>query len=547
MRRFRLADTVPAGRFLLAAVLLVLSGCADRTALPSFDIVIKGGTLYDGSTAPPRTADIGIRGDRIVAIGDLAAPAEKTLDARGLVITPGFIDSHSHFDVAVRKVGWRIRLADWKGVWKGNHAQLLQGVTTVVTGNCGMGHPDAKAWLEQVDALKMGVNVGHLAPYGAIRNELFGGRADVPLIREQVETFRRRMDGEMQRGALGMSIGLHQTPDRFATADEVAELAASVKNYGGVLSVRLRNDSGRLQDHGQSAVIESLAEAVGYGLRSGAPLHISQIRLRLPYTGVRSSQMRRIVEDARKSGLDVTADQSPYDATVDPLPLRLPAHLRSGAAVKPEYRSGMPPEPLKRAVEELLAAQRPERIRIVSFPGNRSFEGRTIRDLAAEQKKTPAEVCLALLRTEAAPVTAFFETNDKVIRALMPFAWVFTASDAVPSFSGDAVVPPSYYGTFPRTIRKYAIEDKIIRLSDAIRSMTSAPAEKFGLRGRGRLAVGNYADIAVIDLKDFADLATYREPQKPARGVVHLLVNGIVSIEGGKVTGHRGGRAIRRF
>ena len=144
-------------------------------------------------------------------------------------------------------------------------------------------------------------------------------------------------------------------------------------------------------------------------------------------------------------------------------------------------------------------------------------------------------------------MAAFFETNDKVIRALMPFAWVFTASDAVPSFSGDAVVPPSYYGTFPRTIRKYAIEDKIIRLSDAIRSMTSAPAEKFGLRGRGRLAVGNYADIAVIDLKNFADLATYREPQKPARGVVHLLVNGIVSIEGGKVTGHRGGRAIRRF
>ncbi|MDX9820704.1 MAG: hypothetical protein RBT20_02120, partial [Syntrophales bacterium] len=120
MRRFRLADTVPAGRFLLAAVLLVLPGCADRTAPPSFDIVIKGGTLYDGSTAPPRTADIGIRGDRIVAIGDLAAPAGKTLDARGLVITPGFIDSHSHFDVAVRKVGWRIRLADWKGVWKGN-------------------------------------------------------------------------------------------------------------------------------------------------------------------------------------------------------------------------------------------------------------------------------------------------------------------------------------------------------------------------------------------------------------------------------------------
>jgi N-acyl-D-amino-acid deacylase len=294
-------------------------------------------------------------------------------------------------------------------------------------------------------------------------------------------------------------------------------------------------------------VIESLAEAVGYGLRSGTPLHISQIRLRLPYTDVRSSQMRRIVEDARKSGLDVTADQSPYEATVDPLPLRLPARLLSGAAVKPEYRSGTPSEPLKRAVEELLVAQKPERILIVSFPENPSFEGRTIREIAAEQKKTAAEVCLALLRRDAPPVAAFFETNDKVIRALMPFDWVFTASDAIPCFGGDAFVPPSCYGTFPRTIRKYAIEDKIIRLGDAIRSMTSAPAEKFGLRGRGRLAVGNYADIAVIDLKSFADLATYREPQKPARGVVHLLVNGIVSIEGGKVTGHRGGRAIRRF
>ncbi len=547
MRRFRLAGTVPAGRLLLAAVLFAVPGCADRTAPPSFDIVIKGGTLYDGSNAPPRTADIGIKGDRIIAIGDIDAPSKKILDARGLVVAPGFIDAHSHFDVAARKVGWRIRLADWRAVWKGNHAQLLQGVTTVITGNCGMGHPDAKAWLEQVDALKMGVNIGHLAPYGAIRSELFGDRADAPLIREQVESFRRRIDGEMQRGALGMSIGLHRMPDSFATADEVAELAASVKNYGGVLSVRLRNDSGRLQDHGQSAVIESLAEAVGFGLRSGTPLHISQLRLRLPFTDVRSSQMRRMVEEARRSGLDVTADQSPYEATIDPLTLRLPANFLSGTAVRNEYRSGNPPEPLKKAVEELLFTQKPEKIQIVSFPENRSLEGRTIREIASEQKKTAAEVYLALVRGDSVPVAAFFETNDKVIRALMPLPWIFTASDAVPSFSEDAAVPPSYCGTFPRKIRKYAIEDKIIRLNDAIRSMTSGPAEKFGIRGRGRLAVGNYADIAVIDLKRFADAATYREPRKPARGVVHLLVNGIVSIEGGKVTGHRGGRAIRRF
>mgnify|MGYP001382294205 CR=1 FL=1 len=547
MRRFRLAGTVPAGLLLIAAALPALLGCTEGASPPPFDIVIKGGTLYDGSNAPSRTADIGIRGDRIIAIGDIAAKSEKSLDARGLIITPGFIDSHSHFDIAVREVGWRIHLADWRGVWKGNHAQLLQGVTTVITGNCGMGHPDAKAWLEQVDALKMGVNVGHLAPYGAIRNELFDNRADAPLVGAEVESFRRRMDAEMQRGALGMSIGLHRMPDGLATADEVVEIAATVKNYGGVLSVHLRNDSGRLQDHGQAAVVESLAEAIGIGLRSGAPLHISQIRLRLPFTDVRSSQMRRMVEEARKSGLDVTADQSPYEATIDPLPARLPAGLLSGAALRSEYRSGEAPEALKRAVDELLLVRKPERILIVSFPGDRSLEGRTIREIATKQKKTAAEVCLALLRGDPAPVAAFFETNDKVMRALMPFPWVFTASHAVPSFSGDVTVPPSYYGTFPRKIRKYAIEDKIIRLNDAIRSMTSAPAEKFGLQGRGRLAVGNYADIAVIDLKNFADAATYGELQKPARGVVHLLVNGIVSVEGGKVTGHRGGRAIRRF
>jgi len=546
MRRSRIAGTVAGGLLIFIAAFLPFSGCTEKAGQPSFDVVIKGGSLHDGSTAPPRTADIGIKGDRIIAIGDLRAHAKKTLDARGRIVTPGFIDIHSHFDVVIREAGWRLYLTDWKDVWKGAHAQLLQGITTVVTGNDGTGHPDTSAWLKRVDSLKTGVNVGHLAPYGAIRSEMFGAGTDTPLVRGQVESLKRRLEREMHRGALGMSIGLHRRPDNLATSDEIAELALSVKNYGGSLSIRLRDDSGTIQDNGQAAVIGSLAEAVGYGLRSGTPLHLSQIRLRLPFTSVRSSQMRRIVEEAKRSGLNITADQSPYEASIARLTSRLPANLPP-AGVKNESRAGASQEPLKKAVEDLLFLQKPDRIQLVSCPGNRALEGKTIGDIARERGIPPAEVYLSLVLDETVPTAAFFETNDKVIRALMPFPWVFTASDALPSLSADAPLHPSYYGTFPRTIRKYVIEDKIVRLDEAIRSMTSLPAEKFGLWGRGRLSVGGYADIAVIDIKDYGDAATYREPKKPARGIIHLLVNGIVSVENGKVTGNRGGRALRRF
>jgi N-acyl-D-aspartate/D-glutamate deacylase len=531
---------------LFAAVLVLtasLGGLFAGCNTPeSYDILIKGGTVYDGTTAEPRAADIGIKGDRIAAIGNLTGSAARVIDAAGYAVAPGFIDVHTHVDLMFLLAGDKASLASQVPEWKTNHNYLFQGVTTIVTGNCGQGYADTGKWFGILDKLKFGDNVYHLAPYGAIREELFGPDQSQPLTAPQVEAMKKRLAEEMEKGAVGLSVGLEYAPDYLATTEELIELAKVVKKYGGIYATHIRNLTGAVTG-GRAGVLEAIGEAIEIGRQAGVPVQISHIQVNAPHN-VRSSQLAELIEKARKEGLDITADQHPYEAGISILSYRLPKKFLSSDGVKEEYKNAAGRAEMKKAIEEVFTFLGPEKL-MVSMSTVKEYQGKTVKEIADAQGKEPSQCYVDLVTMEHAPMAFFFEISDQINRELSGKDWVFTASDGFLDI-GAFTPHPRSYGTFARKIRDYALDSRLLSLNDAIRSMTSLPAEKFRIKGRGRIVAGNYADITIFDLKTIKELGTYKDPAKYPIGFKYVIVNGAVSIDDGKATGNTGGRALKR-
>lgn len=522
----------------------VLSGFISGCISPeNYDILIKGGMVYGGTDAEPHVADIGIKGDRIAAIGNLTGGARKIINATGYIVTPGFIDVHTHVDLPFLMAGEQVTFAPQVPNWKMNHNYLFQGVTTVITGNCGQGYSDIGKWFSILDQLNFGTNVYHLAPYGTIREELFGKNQSKSLTATQLEMMKKRLAEEMEKGAIGLSVGLEYAPDCLATTEELIELAKVVKKYGGIYATHIRNLTGTVYPDGRIGMLEAIKEAVEIGWLAGVPVQISHIQMNAPHN-VKSSQITELIEKARKEGLDVTADQHPYEAGVSILSYRLPAKFKSSDGVKDEYKTPEGRKEMKKAIEEVFTFLGPEKM-LVSTCVVEEYQGKTVKEIADAQGKEASDFYVDLVTMEQAPMALFFEINDQINRELTNNEWVFTASDGVVDIGGQTP-HPRYYGTFAKKIRDYALDSKLLSLNDAIRSMTSLPAEKFKIKGRGKIAVGNYADITIIDLNTIKELGTYKDPAKYPSGFKYVIVNGVVSIDDGKATGNTVGRALKR-
>jgi N-acyl-D-aspartate/D-glutamate deacylase len=536
-------------KFIFVSALIVSSlflGCSVSSQKAGFDTLIMGGTIYDGTARDPYVADIGIIADKIAAIGDLSnETAKKVINAKGLIVTPGFIDVHNHSDLVFLFSGNKRYLALIIPAWKGNYNYLTQGVTTIVTGLCGGGYADTKQWLGMVSLIKYGTNVYHLIPYGMLRGKLFGQDQPRALTAEQLDSLKKSVEKEMQNGAIGVSVGLEYAPDCFTTTDELVEIAKVVNKYGGLYDAHIRDNTGTIHPNGQPGVLLAIKETIEIGRRAKIPVHISHIQLNLPWNNVEAKQMYGLIEEARREGVDITADQHPYEAGFAILSYRLPDEFKTATGVKDKYKTPEGRALMKKAIEKVFVFLGPEKIIITSCPANEKYENKTIKDIAVMENKDPAEVYVDLVCMDMAPYALFFEISDKVNRENMPHDYVFTASDGYTVFEASKSPHPRFFGCFPRKIRKYALEEKLLSLNDAIRSMTSLPAEKFKMKGRGRITQGNYADIAVIDLKNFTDRSTYDDRSRYSEGVIYLLVNGVLSIENGKVTGKRGGRALK--
>lgn len=521
---------------------VLTAGCGRPVA--DFDLVIKGGTIYDGSLSAPRVTDIGVKGDRIKFIGKIDGKCTRTIDAGGLVVTPGFIDVHTHCDLTFKRLGIKRLMAHVLPSFKGNYNYLYQGVTTVVTGNCGYGYTDIDEWSGIHTSAGFGGNAYHLIPHGDLRLELFGQNQPARLDPEQLRALKSKVALEMEKGAAGFSTRLDVPPGSLASTGELIEIARVVARYGGLYATHMRDESGRRHTDGGRGVLRAIEEAIEIGREAGIAVQISHLKIDAPINDLAPSIVLELIEGARKSGLDITADQYPYPAASTDITAIVPREYLDSAGVIKKYREGNARKELKKAIDESFADLGPDKTLIVWYPDRDEYEGKTLKEIAGTSGREAAECLIDMASEKKPPVAIFFSQEIDVVRELMKPEYVFTASDGWTIPMGMMKPHPRLYGTFPRKIRRFAMEEKIVSLNQAIRSMTSLPAEKFKMKGRGRIAEGCFADIAVINLNTITDNAAYSDPHRYASGIEYVLVNGTVALEKGMATGDRGGRLV---
>ncbi len=474
------------------------------------DTLLEGGTIVDGSGSPSFVGDVALRGDRIVAVGKFVTKkAKRRIDCRGLVVAPGFCDAHTHCDRTV--AGAKTR---------GNASYTLQGVSTVVTGNCGLGPADVGKFLGQVEENPPGTNVAHLAGYGPIRQIAMKNAARRPT-KKELAVLRKETDRAIRAGAVGLSTGLAYEWNSHAQVDEVVEVCKVAADHGSLYATHIRNEGDTL--------VESIDEAITIGSRAGLPVHISHFKASgIPNWGRMGDAIARI-ERARQDGHRVTADQYPYPASSTSLRMYLlPSNKIPGGNGNLKQRmakDGQLKEMLGKLVEEQLA-----RYSKIVFPA----KNKTVRQLVKERGEDLLDFAIA---NQGSSVVCYSMSEENV-RLVMQCDFVATGSDG-------PVPHPRTYGSFPRKIRRYVVEEKLLSLEKAVRQSSGLVADIFGLSNRGYLRAGCHADVVVFGLETFVDHATFADYTKPATGVRCLFVNGQMTVEDSEVTGQRGGRVLR--
>ncbi len=491
-----------------------------------YDVLLRGGTLLDGTGKGPQQGDVAIAGGRIVAVGRLDAQrADRVIDCTGLYVAPGFIDLHNHSDNPILQPATR-DAANY----------LTQGCTTLVTGNCGGGKADVAEYLQTLDRNGVGVNIIHLLPHGALRSQVMGNVNRAPTD-EELARMRALTAQAMRDGAWGMSTGLIYVPSAYADTDELVALAQVVAQHGGIYASHIRGE-------GQT-LLDAVDEAIAIGRRAQLPVHIAHFKASgQPYWGsVRAAAAR--IEQARASGLQVTADQYPYTASSTSLSaMLLPSAEREGGR-EDLMRRAKDPQVAARWREHLVKTL-PERggLLIASYKPRPEWVGKLLADIAAQEQRHAADVALEIFAHGDAPAVSFNMSEDDV-RFVMQLPWVATASDGAVKVDDGTRPHPRSYGTFTRKIGRYALAEKVIPIETAIRSATGLPADILRLRDRGYLRAGQFADVVVLDPQTLIDRATYEKPFEHSQGVRWVFVNGKAAVEDGKPTGVLAGRALR--
>ncbi len=493
------------------------------------DLVLKNGTVIDGTGAPRRRADVAIRGERIVAVGTFAVdPKARTIDASAWIVAPGFIDLHTHSDDVI--VASRTRA---------NRNYQTQGVTTIVTGNCGGGTLDVAKLLDAVDAHGAGTNVIHLIPHGAVRAAVMGNADRAPTTAE-LERMKDLVERGMKAGAWGMSTGLIYLPGRFSETPELVALASVVAQHGGFYASHIRNEG--------TGLLKSIDEILTIGKEAALPVHVSHLKASGKASWGLTTPACARIDEARKAGQVITADQYPYVASSTKLAaMVIPAWAQQDGI---EGFNRLADDPvqgpkLRREIQEMLERRDGgASIRIARYTPRRERVGKDLTTIAVSEETTPVEVVIDIQRHGGAQAISFGMNEDDV-RTVMRHDFVATASDGSAHVSGGGDQPhPRSYGTFPRKIR-YALDEKVLTLEQAIRSSSALPAEILHLPDRGLIRPGAIADIVVFDPATFRDAATFDQPTRLAPGVAYLFVNGVAAIADGKPQDALPGRALR--
>lgn len=519
-----------------------------------YDIIIKNGRVIDGTGNPWIKADVGIVGDTIKTIGKITDEADRKIAAEDLVVSPGFIDIHSHSGIPV--------LVDSMV-----QSKIRQGVTTEVVGNCG-GSPapmnqDVKAYREKysrrrvpedfefnwetmkdyldlVDEEGASFNLASLVGHGTIRQNVMGHEDREPTEGELKE-MRQMVSEAMQQGAWGMSTGLIYPPSVYAKTAEITELAKVVASYGGIYASHIRGEGENL--------IEAIKEAIKISRESGAPVEIAHFKASgKPFWG-KTKQALEVVEAARKEGIDVTYDQYPYIASSTNLTALLPHWAHEGGAEKVLERL-KDPETREKMKEEQRITRDWSSVMVVHAKDHPEYTGKNIEEIAKSEGKEPYDAMCDLLIEEETQVPAvMFGMSEEDVRRVMknPIGMVGSDGSAVSpeGVLGQGKPHPRYYGTFPRVLGHY-VREGVITLQEAVRKMTSAPAQRLGIRDRGLLREGYKADVTIFNPDTVKDDATFTEPHRYPSGIPYVIVNGTIVIEEGEHTGALPGKTLRK-
>ena len=489
---------------------------------PAYDLLIRGGEIIDGTGSPRYAADLAVRDGRIAAIGPVDGTARRTIDATGRVVTPGFIDVHAHDDAAVLTTPM-----DFK---------LMQGVTTDIVGNCGAGIAPAlrdgqrgmpgveivlgplpeAAWetfgeyMDAVDAAHPAVNVGCFIPHGIVRARHVS-LENRPPTEDELAAMVADVEEGMAAGALGLSTGLIYLPGTFAQTDEIIALARASARADGIYMSHIRNESDRL--------LEAVGEAITIGREAGLPVQVSHHKASDRPNWGKTAESIALIERERASGIDVTFDVYPYTA---------------GSTILAAARG-------------VQAEIEPEMVMVASVREKREYEGKNLAQIAemlGMDPADPAAVVSRVLSDEPAAVAVFFSMDEADVRRVMSHPLCMIGSDGIPSPTGKP--HPRLYGTFPRVLGHYVRDAKLFSLEEAVRKMTSLPAQRMNLQGRGELREGRAADIVVFDPDTITDTATYEDPRQYPAGIDCIIVNGEVAGENSRQTAARAGRLLRR-
>lgn len=492
-----------------------------------FDLLIVHGKLIDGSGRKARRADIGIRGDRIVFIGDaekINATAGRTIDAHGLIVAPGFIDPHTHT---------LADLSDPKR--KHNEAYLMQGVTTVITGNDGGSVLNIAETLSKWDQQGIGTNAILLAGHGTIRGRVLGP-TDAQPNASQLEEMKQLVARGMDEGAFGLSTGLYYAPGSYAKTEEVIELAKVAAARGGVYDTHMRDESSY-----SIGLLGSITETIRIGREAKIPVHISHIKALGPEVWGQSRQAIDLIKKARAQGVAATACQYPYDASGTNLQAALVPRWAEVGGRGEFLARATNPEVIPRLLAEMEANLKKRggaETLLVTDARDRSLVGKRLSQIAKETNQSAVAAALELIKQGNVGV-ASFNMNASDIARFMKQKFVMTCSDG-------SAGHPRKYGTFPRKLREYVYRQQLINLPFAIRSSSGLTAETFRIPERGLIRVGYFADVIIFDEKTVADRATYEQPEELALGMKFVIVNGKVAVDQGAYTGVLAGRALRK-
>ena len=518
--------TTPRPAPLILLPLLAATACAPD----SYDTILRGGRVVDGTGAPAREADVGIRDGLIAAVGDLdGAVAETTLDVTGLYVSPGFIDTHSHAGSGLEGE-------------ERSHAEplLAQGLTTVVINPDGGGPVDMAEQRADLEKGGLGVNVAQLIGHGSVRGRVLGSEDRAPTDAE-MDRMRELVRTAMEAGAWGLSSGLFYSPGSFAENSELIELARVAAEFGGIYTSHIRDESNYT-----IGVLAAVEEVIDVSRQAGITGVVTHIKALGPPVWGSSAAIVEQIESARAEGLPVYADQYPYLASSTGLSAALlPRWSQAGGGDAFAERVADPETHARireAMVENLARRGGADRIQFRRFSVDPSIEGRLLSDVAEERAEDPIDTALDLIIQGGPSIVSFNMSEEDVLR-LMTQEWTMTSSDGgLPRF-GVGVPHPRSYGAFPRKIRKYVFEEGVMTLEAAIRTMTSLPAEVMGMEDRGRIEEGMVADVVVFS-DHFRDNATFTEPHQLSAGVVHLFVGGEAAIRDAGFTGERVGRVL---